>query len=642
MPLQALCHRPSQQMGCTMRGKHSAAARRDQAVVVFLHSNGSPRQWQPYMERFALRYRAVAPPLIGYELGSDWRPGSPGNPEKTVSAEREAALLEPWLYLAPEGAHLVGHSYGAAVVLHAALRYPGRVRSVVAYEPVLFNLLAAEPRAQRQLASIGALRAAVKRYCASGDFTGSARVFVDYWSGHGAWDRLPPDRQQAIAVRMPKVDAEFDGMLSEATRLDDYRQVRAPVLCLYGSETRSAARQVARLLWTVLARVDLMELPGMGHLGPITHAAEVGGLVQRHIDAHAPADRRRSVGRARSFRRSAWVTSGGCSARWRCARLDAPLGRDIKHLPTLGGGEAPGPHPTLSRTRERGLCVCSPGGNRALSAAVPEWGMAALQVDLLVVGGGIHGAGIARDAAGRGVRVAMVEKGDLAGATSSASSKLAHGGLRYLEQFDLRLVREALQERETLMRIAPHLVQPLPFFLPSCGQARPAWQVRAGLLLYDLLAGRSALPRSHRLDLAGPEGEILQPQCRRGLGYWDGWADDARLVVANAMDAARRGTVVLTRTRCTRPAVRELAAERGPRRIRARCCARCGQPPALGGRFLGEHPISPRANAAGQGSHVIILPPAAGRNLCCQFRWRRRMVFGSRAHFARSAPPTCM
>ena len=176
--------------------------------------------------------------------------------------------------------------------------------------------------------------------------------------------------------------------------------------------------------------------------------------------------------------------------------------------------------------------------------------MAAVQFDLLVVGGGIHGAGIARDAAGRGLRVALVEQGDLAGATSSASSKLAHGGLRYLEQFDFRLVREALQERETLMRIAPHLVQPLAFFLPSSGQARSAWRVRAGLLFYDLLAGRSALPRSRALDLTGAEGDVLQPRCRRGFTYWDGWADDARLVAANAVDAARRGTVVLTRTRC--------------------------------------------------------------------------------------------
>jgi glycerol-3-phosphate dehydrogenase len=177
--------------------------------------------------------------------------------------------------------------------------------------------------------------------------------------------------------------------------------------------------------------------------------------------------------------------------------------------------------------------------------------MARLEVDLLVVGGGIHGAGITRDAAGRGLRVLLAERGDLAGATSSASSKLAHGGLRYLERFDVRLVREALHERETLMRIAPHLVRPLQFFLPLVPGMRPAWQVRGGLLLYDLLAGRSTLPRSRALDLrAAEEGRFLQPRCRRGYCYWDGWADDARLVVANALDAAQRGAMVLTRTRC--------------------------------------------------------------------------------------------
>ena len=253
-------------------------------VVVFLHgSASSPRQWQPYLERFALRYRAVAPPLTGYGLSSEWRPGS------TVSLAREAALLEPWLYLTSEGAHLVGHSYGAAVALQAALRYPGRVRSVAAYEPVLFNLLAGDPGTRRQAASIGALRDAVKRACAAGDFAAAGRVFIDYWSGEGAWDRLASDRQQAVALRMPKVDAEFDGVLAEPTPLAAYREVRAPVLCLYGSQTRTAARRVAQLLWTTLGRADLMELPGAGHLGPVTHADKVGGLVQRYIDAHSAA-----------------------------------------------------------------------------------------------------------------------------------------------------------------------------------------------------------------------------------------------------------------------------------------------------------------------------------------------------------------
>jgi glycerol-3-phosphate dehydrogenase len=173
--------------------------------------------------------------------------------------------------------------------------------------------------------------------------------------------------------------------------------------------------------------------------------------------------------------------------------------------------------------------------------------------DLLVVGGGIHGAGIARDAAGRGLGVVLVEQYDLAAATSMSSSKLIHGGLRYLEQGRLRLVREALAEREILLRIAPHLVRPLSFLMPMGPGSRPAWQLRAGLWLYDRVAGRSSLARSWSVDLAGQEaGAGLRPEYRRGLGYSDAWGDDARLTVANARSAADLGAVVLCRTRCVK------------------------------------------------------------------------------------------
>ena len=173
--------------------------------------------------------------------------------------------------------------------------------------------------------------------------------------------------------------------------------------------------------------------------------------------------------------------------------------------------------------------------------------------DLLVVGGGIHGAAVARDAAGRGLRVVLVEQYDVAAATSMASSKLIHGGLRYLEQGHLRLVREALHERDILLRVAPHLVRPLPFVLPLGPGSRPAWQLRLGLWLYDFFAGQSSLSRSHAVDLTESElGLVLRPEYRRGFVYTDAWGDDARLVVVNARDAADRGAVVLTRTRCER------------------------------------------------------------------------------------------
>lgn len=172
-----------------------------------------------------------------------------------------------------------------------------------------------------------------------------------------------------------------------------------------------------------------------------------------------------------------------------------------------------------------------------------------MDVDLLIVGGGINGTGIARDAAGRGLSVMLVEKDDLASHTSSASSKLIHGGLRYLEQFDFKLVRESLIERERLLRAAPHVVEPLRFVMPLGSGSRPEWILRAGLLLYDHLAERRLLPasRSLRLD-RNPLGKGLKPGFRRGLTYWDCKAQDSRLVVLNALDAAERGATILTRT----------------------------------------------------------------------------------------------
>ena len=170
--------------------------------------------------------------------------------------------------------------------------------------------------------------------------------------------------------------------------------------------------------------------------------------------------------------------------------------------------------------------------------------------DLLVVGGGINGVGIARDAVGRGLSVLLVEQSDLASGTSSASSKLIHGGLRYLEQYEFRLVREALAEREVLLAIAPHIVTPLTFVLPHDASLRPAWMIRAGLFLYDHLAPRSRLPASGLLDLRRtPFGEPLKPGFTRGFSYADCWVDDSRLVVLNAVDAAERGAAVRTRCR---------------------------------------------------------------------------------------------
>ncbi len=171
--------------------------------------------------------------------------------------------------------------------------------------------------------------------------------------------------------------------------------------------------------------------------------------------------------------------------------------------------------------------------------------------DLAIIGGGVNGCGIARDAAGRGLSVFLCEQGDLAQATSSASTKLIHGGLRYLEHFEFRLVRESLKEREVLLRAAPHIVWPLRFILPHHKGLRPAWFLRLGLFVYDHLGGRKLLPGTRKLNFRRDEaGKPLKKDFRIGFEYSDCWVQDARLVVLNARDAVRMGAKVVTRSRC--------------------------------------------------------------------------------------------
>ena len=170
--------------------------------------------------------------------------------------------------------------------------------------------------------------------------------------------------------------------------------------------------------------------------------------------------------------------------------------------------------------------------------------------DIFIIGGGINGCGIARDAAGRGFSVCLAEMNDLASATSSGSTKLIHGGLRYLEHYEFRLVREALKEREVLWAMAPHIIRPLRFVLPHHKGLRPAWLLRLGLFLYDHLGGRRLLPGTRAVDLRRDEvGAPLKPDFTKAFEYSDCWVDDARLVVLNARDAADRGAEILTRTK---------------------------------------------------------------------------------------------
>lgn len=242
-----------------------------------------------------------------------------------------------------------------------------------------------------------------------------------------------------------------------------------------------------------------------------------------------------------------------------------------------------------------------------------------IDCDVLVVGGGINGAGIARDASGRGLRVVLCEKDDLAQHTSSASSKLIHGGLRYLEQYHFGLVRKALAEREVLLKSGPHIMRPLRFVMPQDAEAggagqRPAWLVRAGLFLYDHLARRDFLPASQALSLRGhPAGVPLQPRFSRAFAYSDACVDDARLVVLAAIDARERGAAVLTRTRCAglvREPQRWIATLQGPDgelRVHARCLVNAAGPWAAG--FLGLAQAGDggtRPLRLVKGSHIVV------------------------------------
>lgn len=173
------------------------------------------------------------------------------------------------------------------------------------------------------------------------------------------------------------------------------------------------------------------------------------------------------------------------------------------------------------------------------------------EIDLFVIGGGVNGAGIARDAAGRGLSVVLCEQADLAQGTSSRSGKLIHGGLRYLEYYEFRLVRKALIERDILLRAAPHIIWPMRFVLPHSPNDRPAWLIRLGLFLYDTIGGRRRLPGTRSVDLLNdPVGAPIRNEYTRGFEYSDCWVDDARLVVLNAVDARELGAQVLPRTVC--------------------------------------------------------------------------------------------
>ncbi|WP_454855411.1 glycerol-3-phosphate dehydrogenase [Rhizobium binxianense] len=257
-------------------------------------------------------------------------------------------------------------------------------------------------------------------------------------------------------------------------------------------------------------------------------------------------------------------------------------------------------------------------------------------LDIFVIGGGINGAGIARDAAGRGLKVALCEKDDLAQGTSSRSGKLVHGGLRYLEYYEFRLVREALIEREVLLNAAPHIIWPMRFVLPHSPEDRPAWLVRLGLFLYDHLGGRKKLPGTRTLNLLrDPEGAPILDRYTRGFEYSDCWVDDARLVTLNAVSAAEKGASVLTRS----PAVSARRENGGwiittknsltgeTRTFHAKCLVNCAGPWVMDiiNRIAGSN--SSRNVRLVKGSHIIVPKFWAGSNAYLVQNHDKRVIF---------------
>ena len=253
--------------------------------------------------------------------------------------------------------------------------------------------------------------------------------------------------------------------------------------------------------------------------------------------------------------------------------------------------------------------------------------------DLLIVGGGINGAGIARDAAGRGLKVLLVEKDDLAAHTSSASTKLIHGGLRYLEQLEFRLVRESLVERERLWSIAPHIIRPLDFVMPQPGATRPASLVRLGLFLYDHLGGRKRLPPTRTLDLAtDARGDGLKNRTGKAFAYADCSVDDSRLVVLNALDAAERGARIATRTelvhaeRASDEWQATLLGPQGEERVTARVLVNATGP-WVTDLLRRIHVESRRSIRLVKGSHIVLPRLYAGEHAFLIQNPDRRVVF---------------
>jgi pimeloyl-ACP methyl ester carboxylesterase len=250
----------------------AGATRRDPAVVCLHASGGSSRQWDPLARRLHGARKVLAVDLAGHGGSPGWTPGE----RPTLAGE--AARLAP--LVAAEGrVHLVGHSYGAAVAVRLALALPGRVAGMCLYEPVLFRLLLDHPDQDRAGGEIVRVAGEIRASLDAGDGLAAARRFYDYWSGAGAWHGVAPAQRDRIAARMPAVMDCFDALFGDATRPAELARLDVPVLLMSGTASTAAALGAVRHLAAALPRVRRRAFPGVGHMGPVTHAAQVNDAI---------------------------------------------------------------------------------------------------------------------------------------------------------------------------------------------------------------------------------------------------------------------------------------------------------------------------------------------------------------------------
>jgi pimeloyl-ACP methyl ester carboxylesterase len=248
--------------------------------VVCLHASASSSaQWRPLMDRLACRFRTLAADLYGSGQSPAWPA------ERPLCLADEVALLAPVFAAAGPRFHLVGHSYGGAVALMAALAHPGRVESLVLFEPVLFSLLTAESPTQAAALEIAAVRDDTVAAVRAGNASASGARFVDYWMGPGVWAAMPEARREAIATQMRQVKAEWHAVFMESTPLSAFAALNVPVLCLTGAKSPSSSLAVTRLLLKTLPRVTAVEVEGAGHMAPLTHPERINALIEGFLDA---------------------------------------------------------------------------------------------------------------------------------------------------------------------------------------------------------------------------------------------------------------------------------------------------------------------------------------------------------------------